>query len=271
MRDQPGVRHANPEPHQRAVRRVLLHRLERERVVQQVDVVHQRDLLQPRARQVVPPRQPVDHQRVPGLRSEVERLVADPLRAQGVPVDRAEARDQRSNAAGQSSSVRGAIRSGAQTNRADDERLTLPGRPVCGTSFPEIHLVAMPFRRGARRSASSTRARRSCPPLALPTDKQERRLDESQPRWSPGEVGDVVHRVVEVDGVAALAASLGCRFKSGDVVDAGSCNRDREEVGPLEAEIRRVVGADEAPVAISSPLCASAWMNGTSRVSTHHS
>ena len=69
VRDQPRLRHVQAEPHHRAVRRVLLHRLERERVVQQVDVVHQRDLLQPLARHRVPPAEPVDHERVARLRS----------------------------------------------------------------------------------------------------------------------------------------------------------------------------------------------------------
>ena len=41
VRDQPRLRHVQAEPHHRAVGRVLLHRLEGERVVQQVDVVHQ--------------------------------------------------------------------------------------------------------------------------------------------------------------------------------------------------------------------------------------
>jgi hypothetical protein len=68
------------EPDHRAVGGVLLHGLERERVVQQVDVVHQGDLLQPLPGQVVPPRQAVDDQRVARLRAQVERLVQDPRR-----------------------------------------------------------------------------------------------------------------------------------------------------------------------------------------------
>src|SRR5207237_753899 len=68
----------------RAVRAVLLHRLEREWVVQQVDVVHQRALLDPLAREVVPPAEPVDDQLVARLRAQVERLVGDALAAEGV-------------------------------------------------------------------------------------------------------------------------------------------------------------------------------------------
>ena len=79
VRDQPRLRHVQTEAHHRAVGRVLLHRLERERVVEQVDVVHQRDLLQPLARDRVPPAEPVDHERVARLRAQVERLVRDPL------------------------------------------------------------------------------------------------------------------------------------------------------------------------------------------------
>jgi hypothetical protein len=68
-----------PEPQQRAVRRVLLHRLEGERAVEQVDVVHQRHLLQPLAGQVVPPREAVDDEPVARAGAEVERLDRDPL------------------------------------------------------------------------------------------------------------------------------------------------------------------------------------------------
>ena len=50
VRDQPGIRNLQAEPHHCAVRGMLLHRLEGERIVEQVDVVHQRDLLQPLAR-----------------------------------------------------------------------------------------------------------------------------------------------------------------------------------------------------------------------------
>src|SRR5205807_4363835 len=71
VRDEPRLRHAQAEPHHRAVRGVLLHRLERERVVQQVDLVHQGDLLQPLAREVVPPREAVDDE---GVRSEERRV-----------------------------------------------------------------------------------------------------------------------------------------------------------------------------------------------------
>ena len=88
---------------------MLLHRLERERVVEQVDVVHQGDLLQPLARQVVPPGEPVDHERVARLRAQVERLDHDPLDRQLGRSPRQRIGpirpDRSSNARGQSSSV----------------------------------------------------------------------------------------------------------------------------------------------------------------------
>ena len=100
VRDEDGLRDLQPEPQHRAVRRVLLHRLERERAVEQVHVVHQRDLLQPLAREVVPVGEPVDDEVVARLAAQVERLHRDPLggdrvrRAGGV-LDRADARDER--------------------------------------------------------------------------------------------------------------------------------------------------------------------------------
>ena len=59
---------------------MLLHRLERERVVEEVHLVHQRELLQPLAGDVVPPREPVDDQLVARPVTEIERLVDDPFR-----------------------------------------------------------------------------------------------------------------------------------------------------------------------------------------------
>ena len=172
VRDQPRVGHADPEAHQRAVGGVLLHRLERERVVQQVHVVHQRDLLQPRARQVVPPREPVDHERVARPVAEVERLVDDPLGAQRVAVDRAEPRDERLER-------RGPVLLGAEeqadrvlSHRASQEprqmmrELAPPGRPVVRhVVSPKIDLVANALLAEQRTEpTASSRARRSCPP-----------------------------------------------------------------------------------------------------------
>jgi hypothetical protein len=79
VRHEPGVGHLQAEPHHRAVGGVLLHRLERERVVHQVHAVHQRDLLDPLARHVVPVGEAVDHERVARLHAQVERLDRDAL------------------------------------------------------------------------------------------------------------------------------------------------------------------------------------------------
>ena len=76
---QPRLGHLQPQSDHRAVRRVLLHRLEREGVVEQVDVVHQRELLQPLARDGVPVRQAVDDQAVAAGLAQVEWLDGDAL------------------------------------------------------------------------------------------------------------------------------------------------------------------------------------------------
>ena len=111
VRDQHRRRHLQPEADHRAVGRVLLHRLERERAVEQVHVVHQRDLLEPLAREVVPVREPVDHQLVARPVAQVEWLHRDPLGGDPVAVprgvgDRARAARRASRTpVGQSSSV----------------------------------------------------------------------------------------------------------------------------------------------------------------------
>ena len=79
VRHQRGRRDLQPHPDQRAVGAVLLHRLERERAVEQVGAVDQRGLLQPLARVVVPVRQPVDDQLGADRVVEPERLDGEPL------------------------------------------------------------------------------------------------------------------------------------------------------------------------------------------------
>ena len=74
VRDQPRAGDLHPKADHRAVGGVLLHRLERERVVRQVHVVHQRDLLDPLARHVVPVGEAVDDERVARAHAQVERL-----------------------------------------------------------------------------------------------------------------------------------------------------------------------------------------------------
>ena len=55
-------------------------------------------------------------------------------------------------------------------------------------------------------------------------------------------MGDVVHRVVEVGGVAALAPAVPGRR----VVVARQADRQREQVGALEREVGGVKGAEAA-------------------------
>ena len=62
----------------------------------------------------------------------------------------------------------------------------------------------------------------------------------SQSRWSPSEVGDVVHRVVEVRGLTALAPPV----PRGGVVVTGHADRQRKQVGALEREVGGVVRAE---------------------------
>ena len=177
VRDQPRLRHTDPEPHQRAVRRVLLHRLERERVVQQVDVVHQRDLLQPRARQVVPPRQTVDHERVPRRGAEVERLVDDPLGRELVAVDRPEtARRAPRTRRASPPRCRAGARSGAQP------------RFITGTSVDDARSGAARTASRAERRGPRDRPRVGCPSRARSAPKRLRGLERARscPPTGPG-------------------------------------------------------------------------------------
>ena len=274
VRDQPRLGHADAEPHQRAVRGVLLHRLERERVVQQVDVVHQRDLLQPGARQVVPPREPVDHERVARPVAQVERLVDDPLGAQLVAVDRAEPRDERLERGGPV--LLGAEQQADHVLRSSDEPrqmvrdLAPPRRPVVrDVVAPEVDLVPeCPSRRAARRSGC---VESSAPVVSSHCPWPQTRTSEacaSQPvEMVAVEVRDVVHRVVEVDRFAALAATL-----DGHVVDAAHPDREREEVGALEAEVRPRGRRRTTRRPRSARACASRpGRTARARVSTHHS
>src|SRR5579859_1755261 len=84
VRHQHRLGHLEAKPHHRAVRRVLLHRLERERAVEQVHVVHEGDLLQPLPGVVVPVGEPVDRQVVARPVAQAERLDGDALAAEGV-------------------------------------------------------------------------------------------------------------------------------------------------------------------------------------------
>ena len=111
VRHQRGRRDLEAHPDQRAVGAVLLHRLERERAVEQVGAVDQRGLLQPLARVVVPVREPVDDELGADRVVEVERLDGEPLAGHGVRCRRPSTvsgptrRRISSNARGQSSSA----------------------------------------------------------------------------------------------------------------------------------------------------------------------
>src|SRR6185312_8188592 len=76
-------------------------------------------------------------------------------------------------------------------------------------------------------------------PLALPAHEQEARLAAEPVEVVALQVRDVVDRVVEVDGVAARAAA-----EERDVIDAAQAEREREQVGALQAEVGGVVGAE---------------------------
>ena len=109
VRHQGRGRHMQPEPDHRAVRAVLLHRLEGERAVEEIRAVDERGLLQPFARVVVPVRESVDHQRRADRVVEPERLDRQPLAGEPVRLttvlDRSDLARIASKACGQSSSA----------------------------------------------------------------------------------------------------------------------------------------------------------------------
>src|SRR2546425_1041656 len=116
-----------------------------------------------------------------------------------------------SNAAGQSSSVpRSKPMTCSDKARKMMRDLAPPGRPVVRhVVSPQVHLVPDPLL-GEQRTEPLRRLQRTgrVLPLALPADEQERRLCGQPAEMIAGEVCDIVHRVVEVDGVAALAPAL---------------------------------------------------------------
>ena len=73
-RQHPRLRDRHAQVHHGAVGRVLLHRLHRPRVVEDVEAVHQDGLLDPLAAGVIPVGQPVDDQVVADVLAQVERL-----------------------------------------------------------------------------------------------------------------------------------------------------------------------------------------------------
>ena len=70
----PGFRHRHAEPHHRAIRRLLLHGLQRPGIVEHVKVVSNDGFLNPLARRVVPVRQTVDDDIVFAVLRQAERF-----------------------------------------------------------------------------------------------------------------------------------------------------------------------------------------------------
>jgi hypothetical protein len=105
---------------------------------------------------------------------------------------------------------------------------------------PEIELVAQALLTEQRREPLRRleRARRVLP-LPLAADEHQRDARPQPLEVVALQVLHVVDRVVEVDGVAALAPA-----DDGDVVDAAHADREWEEVGALEGEVRSVVCAE---------------------------
>ena len=118
--------------------------------------------------------------------------------------------------------------------------LRAPGRPVVRhVVTPDVELVRDPLLPEERREGvrGVERARRVLP-HPLPDHERQPDAAPEPVEVVAVEVRDVVHRVVEVHGLAALAPA-GLR----DVVDAREAERAREEVGAAEREVRGVEGA----------------------------
>src|SRR2546421_11221385 len=101
--------------------------------------------------------------------------------------------------------------------------LGAPRRPVVRNIVsPEVELVPDPLLRKERGELARRleRARRVLP-LALPADEDQADMATQPVEVIAPEVDDVVHRVREVDGVAALTPAPG-----GDVVDAAEADRE---------------------------------------------
>src|SRR5215207_6166849 len=255
---QPGRGHVEPEPDGGAVAGVLLHRLEGERVVEQVGPVHQGDLLEPFPRVVVPVGEAVDDQGVADGLTQVEGLDGDPLG--GHLVGLAVELDARGEPA-QVLLERGRpvvlgpeqqadqVGPGHGAPSSDEPRQVVgelgpPGRPVVGhVVAPQVGLVADAL---LAQQAVEGLGRLERPggvlPLALTADQQQRQPAPQPVEVVAAEVGHVIHRAVEVDGVAALAPA-----ELAGVVDAALADGQGEQVGPAEGEVGRVEGAEAGP------------------------
>src|SRR3954453_10159520 len=80
-------------------------------------------------------------------------------------------------------------------------------------------------------------------PLALSADEQDADLPAQPVQVVALEVRDVVHRVVEVGGLAALAPAV----PGGGVVAAGHADGEREHGGALARKVGGVERAEAAP------------------------
>src|SRR3954453_8346372 len=108
---------------------------------------------------------------------------------------------------------------------------------------PQVHLVADALGLEQRGEAPRGVERAGgVLPLALPAYEQKAQLRAEPVEVVAPEVDDVVHRVVEVRGVAALTPAV----PGGWVVVAGHADGKREDVGPLEREVGRVEGTEAA-------------------------
>src|SRR5438105_15024944 len=119
--------------------------------------------------------------------------------------------------------------------------LRAPRRPVVwDVVAPEVELVpdALLGEESGEAAGRLERARRVLP-LPLTADEDQGDAASQPVEVVAAEVDDVVHRVREVDGVAAPAPAAGR-----DVVDAAQADGEREEVGPLEGEVRGVGRAE---------------------------
>src|SRR5689334_8079427 len=102
---------------------------------------------------------------------------------------------------------------------------------------PQVELAADAL--GLEQRGEATRAHerpRGVLPLALSADEQDVDLPAQPVQMIAVEVGYVVHRVVEVGGLAALAPSV----PGGRVVVAGHADGEREDVGALQREVGRM-------------------------------
>ena len=243
---------------------MLLHRLERERRVQQVGAVHQRGLLEPLARVVVPVGEAVDHQAGAHRVGEPERLDREPLAAYLVPLaavdHRADPGQDRLEgpwpvllgAEEEPDQVSVGVSHGTEHNRHQQNL----GRwwaicrchhgQSCAESWPHSsssHGICLLCSRCARCRADGSDPVGSTSQAPCPT-VSSRKTRLAQPvQVVAVEVLDVVGRVVEVRRVAALAPGVPLVR----VVAAGLADRHREQVGPLEREVERVEGAEAAP------------------------